>query len=82
MGFFVTGFYNMGKSIIYTLGMGLVENSMLQCSGIACLSPQPSSLINELSMDRRDSNDFYSIQTVCLFSNSSCSTTDPILIQV
>ena len=44
------------------------ENALFKSSDIICRSPPPSLLPNDLSMDKRDSNNFFSMQRVCMSS--------------
>ena len=53
------------------------ENALFKRSGIICQSPLPSSLPDELPMDSRDSDSFYSVNTV---SDSIYNMTDSSLI--
>jgi hypothetical protein len=46
----------------------------LKCFGVICWSPTPSLLGSELSMDKRDSNGFFSTRRVCTASNRSNKT--------
>ena len=52
-----------------------VENALFKSSGVICWSPPPSSLPGELSMDKRDSDGFFSTQKVCMVSHRSNNTT-------
>ena len=55
------------------------ENALFKSSGIICQSPLPSSLSNDLLMDKGDRNGFFSTQRVCMSSDSSHSMTDSSL---
>jgi hypothetical protein len=46
--------------------LGLAENAPFKSSGVICWSPPPSSLPDKLSMNKRDSNGFFSTQRVCM----------------
>ena len=44
--------------------MAYTKNTLFNSSGIICRSPPPSLLPNDLSMDERDSDNFFSMQRV------------------
>ena len=54
-----------------------VENALFKSSGDICWSPLPSSLLDQLSVDKRDSNGFFSSRLVCRTRDSSYNSTDP-----
>ena len=56
--------------------MDFVENASFKSSGDICWPPWPSSLLDELSIDERDSDGFISRIVVCSSSDSSCNVTD------
>ena len=58
--------------------MAFAENALFKSSGVICRSSLPSSLSDELPMDRKDSDDFFSVRRVCTVSNSTYmyNTTD------
>ena len=56
--------------------MAFAENILFVSSGVIYWSPPPSSLPGELSMDKRDSNGFFSTGKVCIVSNRSNKTTN------
>ena len=60
--------------------MALAENASFNSFGIICQSPLFSSLPDELPMDRRDSDGFFSTKLVSRPSVSSYNTTDLSLI--
>ena len=51
--------------------MAFTENASFKSSGVICWSPLPSSLPDELSMDKRDSNGFFSTRMVCMDTTGS-----------
>ena len=53
-----------------------VENALFKSSGQICWSPLPSSLLDELLMDKRNSYGFFSRRLVCRTSDSSYNSTD------
>jgi hypothetical protein len=48
--------------------VAFTENASFKSSGVICWSPPPSSLLGELSMDKRDSNGFFSTPEVYMVS--------------
>ena len=58
-----------------------VAFASFKSSGIICRLPLPSSLPDELPMDRRDSNSFFSTRIVYTVSDSIYNTTDSSLIK-
>ena len=60
--------------------VALAENASFKSSGIICQSPLLSSLLDELPMDRRDSDRFFSTKLASRPSISSYSKTDLSLI--
>ena len=58
------------------------KNTSFKSYGIICLPPLPSTLPEELSMDRRNSSEFFSRRRVCTLSDSFCRTTDLSLFSV
>jgi hypothetical protein len=60
----------------------LAENAPFKSSGVICWSPPPSSLPDELSMDKRDSSGFFSTRRVCTARDRSNKTTGSSLIVV
>ena len=45
--------------------MDFAENALFKSSGIICQTQLPFSLPDELSMDKRDSDGFFSTRLVC-----------------
>ncbi len=56
--------------------VAFAENTTFKSSGVICWSLPPSSLLGELSMDKKDSNGFFSRSVVCRSSDSSYNSTD------
>ena len=56
--------------------MAFAENASFKSSGVICLPPLPSTLLEELLMDRRNSSEFFLRRRVCTLSDSFCRTTD------
>ena len=65
IGFFMEGFCHVA----------FAENALFKSSGVICWSPPPSSLPSELSMDKQDSNGFFSTRIVCMASDRSSNMT-------
>ena len=59
-----------------------VENTLFKSYGEVCWSSQPSLLLDELSVDKRDSDGFFSRRLACRTSNRSYSSTDSSLVTV
>ena len=59
-----------------------VENTLFKSSGDIFWPPLPSSLLDKLSMDKRDSNGFVSWRLVCRCSDSSYNLADSSLVTV
>ena len=59
-----------------------IENALFKSSGEICWSPLPSSLLDELSMDKRDSNGFFSRRLACRTNDRSYNSTDSSLVTV
>ena len=59
-----------------------VENALFKSSADIYWLPLPSSLLDELSMDKRDSDGFFSNRIVCRTSDSSHNSTDLSLVEV
>ena len=59
-----------------------VENTLFNSSGEICWSPLPSSLLDELSMDKRDSDGFFSRRLACRTNDRSYNSTDSSLVTV
>ena len=59
-----------------------VENASFKSSGDICWPPWPSSLLDELSIDKRDSDGFISRLVVRSSSDSSYNLTDSSQITV
>ena len=59
-----------------------VENTLFKGYGDIWWSPLPSSLLDQLSVDQRDSDGFFSSRLVCRTSNSSYNSTDSSLVTV
>ena len=59
-----------------------VENALFKSSGEICRSPLPSLLLDELSMDKRDSNGFFSRRLACRTNYRSYNSTDSSLVIV
>ena len=55
--------------------MDFAKNASFKSYGIICLPPLPSTLPEELSMDRRNSNEFILRRRVCTLNDSFCRTT-------
>ena len=55
--------------------MDLAKNASFKSSGVICWPPLPSSLPEDLSVDKRDSDGFFSTQRVCTLSDSFYNTT-------
>ena len=55
------------------------ENTLLRSSGDICCAPLPSSLLDELSVNKTDSDDFFSRRLLCSSSDSSYKSTDSSL---
>jgi hypothetical protein len=60
--------------------VNLAENAPFTSSGIICWSPPPSSLPDELSMDKIDSNGFLSTRRLCTARDRSNKTTGSSLV--
>jgi hypothetical protein len=58
----------------------LAENAPFKSSGVICWSPPPSSLPEELSMNKRDSNRFFSTRRLCMARDRSNNMTGSSLI--
>ena len=59
-----------------------MENALFKSSGEICWSPLPSPLFDELSMDKRDSDSFFSRRLACRTSDWSYNLTDSSLVTV
>ena len=59
--------------------MTFTDNASFKSYGVICWSLLPSSLPNDVSMDKRDSSNFFSTQRVCMSSDSSQSTINSLL---
>ncbi len=53
----------------------LAENTLFKSSGVLCRSPLPSSLADELLMNKRDSNGLFSTRRVCMARDRFNKTT-------
>ena len=62
--------------------MDFAKNASFKTYGVICLPPLPSTLSEELSMDRRKSSEFFLRRRVCMLSDSLCRTTDSSLFSV
>jgi hypothetical protein len=60
----------------------VIENALFKSSGNNCWPHLPSLLLDELSIDERDSDRLISSLVVCRSSNSSCNLTDSSLLTV
>ena len=60
-----------------------IENALFKSSGDICWPPLPSSLLDKLSMDKRDSDGFFSkrLVHVCRSSDRSYNLTDSSLVR-
>ena len=58
-----------------------VEDALFKSNGNICWSPLPP-FLDQLSMDKRNSNGFFSSRLVCRTSDSSCNSTDWSLVTV
>ena len=58
------------------------KNASFKSYGVICLPPLPSTLSGKLSMDRRNSSEFFLRRRVCTLSDSFCRTTDSSLFSV
>ena len=69
---------------VYMYCVDFVENTLFKSSGESCWLPLPSSLLNELSMDKRDSNGFFLRRLACRTNNRSYTfnSTDSSLVTV
>ena len=56
--------------------VAFTENALFKSSGIICRPVSLFLLSDELPMDRRESDNFFSTKLVCRFSDSSYNTTD------
>ena len=54
--------------------VAFTENTSFKSFGVICKSPLLSSLPDKLPMDRRDSDDFFSMRRVCIVSDSTYNT--------
>ena len=59
-----------------------IESTLLKSSGKICGSPLPSLLLDELSMDKRNSDGFFSIRLACKTSDRSNHSTNSSLVTV
>ena len=62
--------------------LAFIENALLKSSDDICWPPLSSSLLDELSMDKRDSDGFFSRRLVCKSSDRSYNLTDSSLVIV
>ena len=62
--------------------MDFTENASFKSYGVICLPPLPSTLPEELSMDRRNSSELFLRRRVCTLSDSFCRTTESSLFSV
>ena len=60
--------------------VAFVENALFKTSGNICWPSLPSSLLDELSMDKRGSNGFFSRWLVCRSSDRSYNPTSSSLV--
>ena len=74
----VIEFFKMFQAFCH---VAFAENALFKTFGMICRSPPPSLLPNDLSMDKRDSNNFFSTQRVCMSSGSPHNTTNSTLIR-
>ena len=58
------------------------ENALFKSSGDICWSPPPSLLLGQLSVNKRDSDGFFSSKLECRTSDSSYNSTDSSLVTV
>ena len=58
------------------------ENALFKSFSDICWLPLPSSLLDQLSVDKRDSGGFFSSRLVCRTSDSSYNSTDSSLVTV
>ena len=58
------------------------ENALFKSSGNICWSPLPSSLLGQLSVDKLDSDGFFSSRLVFRTSDNSYNSTDSSLVKV
>ena len=65
-----------------TICVDFVENGLFKSSGDICWPPLPFSLLDELSINERDSDRFIKGLVVCRSSDSSCNSTDSSLLSV
>ena len=59
--------------------VAFTENASLKSYGVIYQSLPPSSLPNDVSMDKRNCNKFFSTRRVCMSSDGSQNTTDSSL---
>ena len=57
-----------------------IDNSLFKCSGDIYWPPRPSSLLDQLTINKRSSDGFFSKSLVCRTSDSSCYLADLSLI--
>ena len=62
--------------------MDFTKNASFKSYDVICLPLLPSTLPEELSMDRRNSSGFFLRRRVCTLSDSFCRTTDLSLFSV
>ena len=66
----------------YAHYVDFIENALFRSSGDICWLPRPSLLLDQLTMDKRDSDGIFSRRLVCRTSDSTCNSTDSSLITV
>ena len=62
--------------------MDFAKNASFESYGVICLPPLPSTLPEELSMDKRNNSELFLRQRVCMLSDSFCRTTDSSLFSM
>ena len=62
--------------------VALAENALFTSYDEICLPPLPSTLPEELSMDKRNSSELFLSRRVCTLSDSFCRMTDSSLFSV
>ena len=72
------GFLCCSQRIVWIL----LENALFKSFGEICWPPLPSLLIDEFSMDKRDSDSFFSRRLACRTNDRSYSSTDSSLVTV
>ena len=76
------GHYRVLYGILNICNVGLAKNALFKSYGAICLRSPSSTVPDELSINRSDSDGFFLRRRVCMFSDGSHKTTDTWVVVV